>query len=129
MSGLKTLTFICLPLALAGCFEKPEVTAARLAQFNGKTVAQVTTVIGPPIIRNENTAVWLHDATHTEYDPPIYIPYPHGGWHRHGGYGRSSYRTHCKFTATLKSGRIQSGTYEGNSCRRFAPTLQQPPDA
>jgi hypothetical protein len=124
MSGLKTLAFILLPLALAGCFEKPEVTQARLAQFNGKTVDQVAMSIGHPTIQNENTAVWLHEAIHTQYDPPIYYPFP-GGWHRVGGYGgTSTYREYCKYTAKLKSGRVVSGRYEGNSCRRFAPTIK-----
>ena len=130
MSGLKSLALICLPLTLTGCFEKPEETTTRLAQFNGKTLAQVATRIGQPTIQNKTTAVWLHDATHIEYTP-IFYPYPFpGGLHRYGGYGSgSSYREYCKYTATLKSGRILSGTYEGNSCRRFAPAAKKKPDA
>lgn len=130
MSGLKSITLICLSLTLTGCFEKPEKKPARLAQFNSKTVAQVATRIGPPTLQNEITDGWLHDVTHIQHEP-IFFPYPFpGGLHRHGGYGGGgSYRGYCKYTATLKSGRIQSGKYEGKSCRRFAPTLPKKPNA
>ena len=91
-------------------------------------MTEVISVIGEPTLQNKTTAVWFHESTHTEYRP-IYRPYGYDRWYWHGhGYGynygyahRYTYRLKCTYTATLKSGRVVSGTYKGNSCKRFAP--------
>ena len=127
MFGSRTVLAICLTLVLSAC-ETPEETTTRLAQFNGKTMTEVISVIGEPTLQNKTTAVWFHESTHTEYRP-IYRPYGYDRWYWHGhGYGynygyahRYTYRLKCTYTATLKSGRVVSGTYKGNSCKRFAP--------
>jgi hypothetical protein len=123
MSALKIITPIILTLTLSAC-ESPEQQTARLAQFQGKTIAQVTDVIGEPTIQNKTTAVWYHESIHTEYRP-YYWPYGYGYGYGYGG-RRSTYRLKCTFTATLKDGRIISSSYKGNSCKRFAPKLILP---
>ena len=125
MFGSRTTLAISLILALSAC-ETPEETTKRLAQFNGKTVAEVVSVIGEPTIQNKTTAVWFHESTHTEYHR-VYRPYGYyGHWHGHGyGYAhRYTYRLKCTYTATLKAGLVVSGTYKGNSCQRFAPKTE-----
>lgn len=130
MSGLKILIPISLTLALSAC-ETREEFAIRLTQFDGKTLAQVTSIIGPPTLQNKTTAVWFHESTHTEYRPH-YRPYRYG--HRYGrgfgyGYGHSyTYRLNCTFTATLKAGRVMDSTYKGNDCQRFAPKPKKKPN-
>jgi hypothetical protein len=129
MSGFKTFILIILTLALSAC-ETPEQQTARLAQFQGKTVAQIVDVIGPPTLQNETTAVWFHESIHTEYRP-YYWPYGYGyGYGYRNGYGygsrRSTYRLNCTFTATLKDDRVISSSYKGNSCKRFAPKIKVP---
>lgn len=119
MINPKMLIVICTSLILTACETKEDV-AKRLTQFNGKTLAQVTEIIGKPTLQNETTALWYHESTHTEYQP-IYHHNKYGHRHRYG-YGNSyTYRLKCIYTAKLKKGRVASGTYSGNSCLRFAP--------
>lgn len=119
MINSKTISAICISLALTACETKEDATK-RLTQFNGKTLAQVTDVIGKPTIENKTTAVWYHESTHTEYQP-YYSPYIYGHRHHYGYRHSYTYRLKCTYTAKLKKGRVLSGIYKGNSCLRFAP--------
>lgn len=123
MSALKTFIPISLILALSAC-ETPEEQTARLDQFQGKTLAQVTSVIGPPAIQNKTTAVWYHESIRTDYQP-VYRPYGYGYGYPYGYGHRRTYRMKCTYTATLKSGRVTSGIYKGNACERFAPKIRE----
>ncbi|MBL4750231.1 MAG: hypothetical protein JKX71_06565 [Amylibacter sp.] len=116
MFGSKTALAISLTFALTACETKEDV-AKRLVQFNGKTLAQVSDIIGEPTLQNKTRAVWFYEATHTEYQP-----YYYGHRHRHHGYAIPyTYRVNCIYTASLKSGRVVASQYKGNSCQRFAP--------
>jgi hypothetical protein len=118
MYGSKIIIPISLTLTLAAC-ETPEQQTARLEQFQGKALAEVTSIIGEPTIQNKTTAVWYHESVHTDYQP-IYHPYGYGY-----GYGhRRTYRLQCTFTATLKNDRVATSSYKGNSCKRFAPKIR-----
>ena len=124
MSGSKTALIISLTVALTACETKEEV-AKRLVQFNGKTLSQVSDIIGEPTLQDKSRAVWFYEAIHTEYRP-YYRPYRYG--HRHHGYAIPyTYRVNCTYTASLKSGRIVTSKYKGNSCQRFAPKPKRKP--
>ncbi len=128
MFGSRTILAISLILALNACETKEDV-AKRLVQFNGRTLAQVSQVIGPPTLQDKSHAVWFYEATHTEY-----LPYyrPHLYSHRPGyrghvhGYGiPQTYYINCTYTASLKFGHVTTSKYKGNSCQRFAPMLKK----
>jgi hypothetical protein len=118
MYGSKIIIPISLTLTLAAC-ETPEQQTARLEQFQGKALAEVTSIIGEPTIQNKTTAVWYHESVHTDYQP-IYHPYGYGYGFGH----RRTYRLKCTFTATLKNDRVATSSYKGNSCKRFAPKIK-----
>ena len=124
MYGSKIIIPISLTLALTAC-ETPEQQTARLEQFLGKALAEVTSTIGEPIIQNKTAAVWYHESVHTD-NQPIYHPYGYGYFYGYGyAYGhRRTYRLQCTFTATLKNDRVATSSYKGNSCKRFAPKVK-----
>jgi hypothetical protein len=124
MPGLKIIIPISLIFTLSAC-ETPEEQTARLEQFQGKTVAEVASIIGAPAIQNKTTAVWYHESIHTDYQP-IYRPYGYGYGSPYGYGHRRTYRLKCTYTATLKSGRVAASSYKGNSCARFAPKIKKP---
>ncbi len=126
MLGSKTALIISITFALTACETKEDV-AKRLIQFNGKTLAHVSQIIGKPTLQDKSRAVWFYEAIHTEYQP-YYHPYRYG--HRHHGYGHRiphTYRVNCTYTASLKSGRVLASKYKGNSCQRFAPKPKKKP--
>jgi len=118
----KTLTALVITLVVSGCFETKEEAAARLAQFNGKTVAQVVAVIGKPIAQDKSKAIWQY---HNSYTNRVPIQnYINGTWVT-VGYRNEQVNLDCTYTASLRAGRVQTGTYDGNSCDRFAPKLEK----
>ncbi len=115
----KALTALTLALLVSGCFETKEEAEARRIQFNGKTVAQVSAVIGKPTAQDNSKAVWQYQNSYTKQVP--YQVYQSGIW-------ITLYRTEyvsqdCTYTATLNAGRLITSHYTGNSCRRFAPKI------
>jgi|GEM_PF-5883158 len=116
----KTLLAFALTLLVSGCFETKEDAEARLAQFNGKTVAQVAAVIGKPIAQDKSKAIWQFSSSYTRDDPirqyingkPVIV-----------GYRPRKVNINCTYTAALRAGRVKASAYQGNSCVRFAPKL------
>lgn len=105
--------------ALTAC-EAPEDRLARETQFDGATLDNVVSKIGPPDINTEQQAVWNHRNTYTNRVPIRH--YVNGRWHT-VGYRNERVVSECSYTATLDRGRVVASKYEGNSCRRFAPDL------
>ncbi|WP_434290562.1 hypothetical protein [Celeribacter sp. SCSIO 80788] len=109
--------FVGALLILAAC-ENPKMTATRQSQFNGKTLDEVITVIGPPTERSRSEAIWSFRETYVFHSPNTVLidnklvtigTTPHEG-----------VRT-CTFRATLAQGRVAASTYRGNGCMRYAP--------
>jgi len=122
MIAQKVLAALTLTLLLSGCFETKEQIAARQAQFNGKTVAQVAGVIGKPIARDRTKAIWQYHGTYTRSEPTyIYV----NGQRILSGYRTIVGNLDCTFTAALQAGRVKNATYVGNSCARYAPKLKK----
>lgn len=121
MTLFKSALPLCAAFLLTACLvESPDDKVARLAQFNGKTLEQVTASIGPPTLHQGNTAIWLLNESRTYYAPQY--DYIYGARIYVGQISRTE-RRYCKYTATLSGNRIQSSVYDGTSCKRFAPTL------
>ncbi len=109
-------------LLLSGCFETEEEREAREAQFNGKTVSQVATVIGKPSAQDKTKAVWLYKDSYINRVP--IQSFRNGKWIT-TGYRSERVHVNCTYTAALNKGRVVSGIYEGNSCGRIAPKLKK----
>ena len=117
----KALTALILTFLVSGCFETKEEIEARRAQFNGKTVAQVSSVIGKPIAQDKSKAIWRYENSYYKQVP--YQVYQSGIWIT---LYRSEYVSFdCTYTATLSAGRVITSHYIGNSCRRYSPKIKK----
>ena len=116
----KALLAFALTLLVSGCFETKEQAEARRIQFNGRTVAQVAAVIGKPIAQDKSKAIWQYSNSYSKNVPIQH--YINGRWIT-TGYRTQQVNVDCTYTATLRAGRVQTSTYEGNSCGRYAPKL------
>lgn len=115
----KTFIILTLTLLVSGCFETKEEAVARHIQFNGRTVTQVSGIIGKPAAQDKSKAIWQYHNAYYKQVP--YQVYQSGIW-------ITLYRTEyvsqdCTYTATLSGNRIKTSHYVGNSCRRFAPKM------
>ncbi|KAB7615698.1 hypothetical protein F9L33_02745 [Amylibacter sp. SFDW26] len=121
MPALKVL-FLSTPLFLSAClFESAEQKVTRAQQFNGKTLAQVSSLIGPPTQQSANSAIWHFDKT-VEITETRFENFQRGKSRLIGDVTETTH-FNCTYTATLDQGRIASSQYDGNSCRRFSPTV------
>jgi outer membrane protein assembly factor BamE (lipoprotein component of BamABCDE complex) len=118
----KALVTLTMALLLSGCFETKEEIAAREAQFNGKTVSQVATIIGKPIAQDKSKAIWQYNSSYTRSEP--ITQFINGNWIT-VGYRNVPVNVGCTFTATLSAGRVKTSTYAGNRCERYAPKLKK----
>lgn len=110
-----------MTLFLTGCLETPEQAEARRTQFNGKTVAEVSEVIGKPTTQNKSKAVWMYQNSFTNRVPTQ--SYINGTWVT-TGYRTEQVRLRCTYTATLSEGRIKTSHYDGNSCQKYSPKIK-----
>ncbi|MCP5073958.1 MAG: hypothetical protein GY947_11775 [Rhodobacteraceae bacterium] len=112
---------IATTLLLTSC-ESPEETAARLAQHNGKTVAEVSAQIGAPRKHTPKQATWIykHTAVHR-------VPIQHfiNGYWITTGYRTERTRYHCVFRAKLKNNRVIASDIQGTGCHNLAPSLKR----
>ena len=116
------LLFLSAPFILAAClFESSEQKVQRTTQFNGKTLAQITSIIGQPTEQNTNSAIWHFDKT-VIITETRFENLPRGKERLIGGVTETT-RFNCTYTATIDRERITSSVYDGNSCRRFSPTV------
>jgi len=119
MMKQKALIALALTLLVSGCFETKEEAEARRTQFNDRTVAQVSAIIGKPTAQDKSKAVWQYHNAYYKQVP--YQVYQSGIWIT---LFRTEYVSQdCTYTATLSGNRIKTSHYAGNSCRRFAPTM------
>ncbi len=125
MTFIKTVLSLSAAITLTAClFETPEQKVSRATQFHGKTLAQVSQIIGPPTEQAPNTAIWFFDKTVTIKEP---IEEKRGRRNRIVVVGTYDDITtfKCTYTATLVNDRIASSVYKGNSCKRFSPYVDR----
>lgn len=112
---------LTLSLLISGCaIETEEQAEARRTQFNGRTVAEVSAIIGTPFAKDQTKAIWQYKGSYQNSLPLQRLI--NGKWVTYG-YRYETVEIGCTYTATLAKGRIQTSTYEGNRCGRYSPKL------
>ncbi len=123
MTYMKIVLSLSAALTLTAClFETPNQRTTREAQFNGKTVAEVTQLIGPPARQTEKVAVWDFEETRTTIEA-IYEGVGPGDGQTFVAFEEETRIFKCVYTATLENRRIATSSYEGNTCRYFFPRV------
>lgn len=121
MITVRTFVTLCtLPMLTACLFETTDQKVTRLTQFNGKTVAQVSQIIGKPTEQTTDSAIWAYSKTTTTREP-VYEDFGVFGGLQIVYYDETTTTSKCTYTANLSKKRITSSLYDGNSCKRFAP--------
>ncbi len=120
MKRIALFTLAIAALTLTACGETEEERLARETQFNGKTIAEVAARIGAPRQKSATQAVWVYSHTYTQTTPIYGVV---NGQSQIVNYHSYRVTNSCTYTAALKRGRVQTSSYQGNSCRQFAPKL------
>lgn len=115
--AIKTAVLGLALFALVAC-ETPEERAARESQHNGKSVAQMNAIFGPPVQKSATHAVW---AQHNSFvvRHPIYDYY--GGVSVIVGYDNQVVNQFCELTAQISQGIVVASSVDGTGCRNMVP--------